>query len=129
MEQHNNRHNLPVSSPRPHKRGICHSNQLKTSVAANSSIFKVINCRPSNINDLFNAVYWPSSIDQPIAKELARELYSVEEEHEDLDGLSDEQREHVRLMRAMDRAQETSRKGLGRPTKKERRDIGKVRGK
>lgn len=66
---------------------------------------------------------------KPVAKELAKELYSIEEEHENLDGLTDEQREHVRLMRAMDRAQEASRRGLGRPTKKERRDIGKVRGK
>lgn len=66
---------------------------------------------------------------KPVAKELARELYTVREEHENLDGLTDEQREHIRLMRAMDRVQEASRRGLGRPTKKERRDIGKVRGK
>ncbi len=66
---------------------------------------------------------------KPIAKELARELYTAKEEFEQTDGLDEEQREIVRRMRQMDRLQQAARQGKGRPTKKERRDIGKSRGR
>ncbi|MCA9782281.1 MAG: hypothetical protein KC518_01770 [Candidatus Cloacimonetes bacterium] len=66
---------------------------------------------------------------KPVAKEKARELYSVREEHENLDGLSPEQQQYVKLMRSMDRAQEASRKGQGRPTKRDRRDIDRAKGR
>ena len=57
----------------------------------------------------------------------ARELYHMQEEHQQLSGLDDEQREYIRMMNQMSRAQAASRKG--RPTKKERRDIDRARGK
>jgi len=63
--------------------------------------------------------------ERPIAAELARGLYSVREEADQLDALTPEQRETVRLMRQMDRAAQASRRGQGRPTKKERRDLGR----
>ncbi len=66
---------------------------------------------------------------KPIAKELARELYTAKEEIENREGLSEEQREIVKRMQQMDRLQEAARRGQGRPTKKARRDIGKNRGR
>ncbi len=63
--------------------------------------------------------------EKPIAAELARELYTVREETDRLESLTPEQRETVKLMKLMDRAAQASRKGQGRPTKKDRRSIEK----
>lgn len=63
--------------------------------------------------------------EKPIAAELARELYTVREEVDRLEHLTPEQVETVRVMKAMDRAAQASRRGLGRPTKKDRRDLGR----
>jgi ribosome-associated heat shock protein Hsp15 len=64
-------------------------------------------------------------VEKPIAAELARELYTVREEVDRLENLSPEQVETVRLMKLMDRAAQASRKGQGRPTKKDRRSMDK----
>jgi len=61
--------------------------------------------------------------EKPIAAELARKLFTVREEVDRLDSLTPEQRETVRVMKLMDRAAHASRKGQGRPTKKDRRDL------
>jgi ribosome-associated heat shock protein Hsp15 len=63
--------------------------------------------------------------ERPLPPPEARALYELREEVERLEGFSDEQRETLRVMRAMDRAAQASRKGLGRPTKKDRRDLGR----
>lgn len=63
--------------------------------------------------------------ERPLPPAEARELYELREEVERLDSLTEEQRETVKLMRLMDRAAQASRKGLGRPTKKDRRDLGR----
>ncbi len=57
----------------------------------------------------------------------ARELYHMVEEQQQLSGLDEEQRDYVRMMNQMARAQAASRKG--RPTKKERRDLDRARTK
>jgi ribosome-associated heat shock protein Hsp15 len=64
---------------------------------------------------------------KPIAKELARELFEATEEVDRLDSLSAEDREQLKMMQSMDRAHQAARKG--RPTKRERRDINKVKGR
>jgi ribosome-associated heat shock protein Hsp15 len=66
---------------------------------------------------------------KPIPAQEARELLEVREEVDQLDNLSPDQIETLRAMRAMDRAMQASRKGLGRPTKRDRRDIEKNRGR
>ncbi len=66
---------------------------------------------------------------KPIPAQEARELLEVREEVDRLDDLSPDQIETLRAMRAMDRAMQASRKGLGRPTKRDRRDIEKNRGR
>jgi len=63
--------------------------------------------------------------ERPLPPAEARELYELREEVERLDSLTEEQRETVKLMRLMDRAAQASRKGQGRPTKKDRRDLGR----
>lgn len=63
--------------------------------------------------------------EKPLPAAEARKLVEIQEEHETLDGLSEEQRDYVRLMRQMDRASQASRKG--RPTKKDRRELGRGR--
>jgi ribosome-associated heat shock protein Hsp15 len=65
--------------------------------------------------------------EKPMPAAEARKLVEIREEHETLDGLSPEQREVARLMRQMDRAAQASRRGQGRPTKRERRDLDKGR--
>ncbi len=64
---------------------------------------------------------------RPIPAAEARELYVLHEEHETLDHLDEQQREYVRMMHQLDRVQQASRSG--RPTKKERREITRARGK
>ena len=61
--------------------------------------------------------------ERPLPPPAARALYDLREEVERLEGLTDQQRETLRVMRLMDRAAQASRKG--RPTKKDRRDLGK----
>jgi ribosome-associated heat shock protein Hsp15 len=63
--------------------------------------------------------------ERPLPPAEARELYEVREEVERMDNLTEEQRETVRMMQLMDRAAQASRKGQGRPTKKDRRDMGR----
>jgi len=65
--------------------------------------------------------------ERPLPPPEARALYDLREEHERLDGLTDEQRETLRVMRLMDSAAQAARKGQGRPTKKDRRDLGRSR--
>lgn len=63
--------------------------------------------------------------EKPLPAAEARLLVEILEEHETMDGLTDEQKDYVRLMRQMDRASQASRKG--RPTKKDRRELGRGR--
>jgi ribosome-associated heat shock protein Hsp15 len=63
--------------------------------------------------------------ERPLPPPEARELYEVREEVERMENLTEEQRETVRIMHLMDRAAQASRKGQGRPTKKDRRDLGR----
>jgi ribosome-associated heat shock protein Hsp15 len=64
---------------------------------------------------------------KPIAKDLARELYSVKEEADCMNNLSEDDREQMRMMQQMDRINQASRKG--RPSRREREDINKAKGR